>query len=88
MKYRYRAVCTDCREEAPLSPLVDVVEWQAEHDAKHERGKCKACGHWNDSHTPTDEKLREYLHTDQALCCNAAMGMGDFCGCDGKTDTS
>lgn len=84
MKYRYRAYCSDCGESnGKLSSLAELAEWQDAHNAKHERGKCSKCGHWRDHHTTTDRSMREYLKTDQALCCVENMGMGDFCGCKG-----
>jgi hypothetical protein len=81
-RYRYRAFCTECRESNDAL-LGDTRDWEAAHDAKHRRGKCRKCGHWNDHHIATDEPMRGYLRSDRALVCVKGVGMGVFCGCSG-----
>ena len=81
-RYRYRAYCRECNESSDLL-AEDTSEWEAAHDAKHDRGRCSKCAHWRDRHIATDAAMREYLRSDQTLVCYQGMGMGDFCGCAG-----
>lgn len=73
--------CDECNETFYVHKDRGVDKIQTEHIETHRLGRCPECRHWNTTHHATDEAMREYLKTDQKVCCAYPLGMGDFCGC-------
>jgi DNA-directed RNA polymerase subunit RPC12/RpoP len=75
--------CDQCGETFYVHKDKGIDEIQTEHIETHRRGKCTRCNHWRTDHRPTDERVREYLRSEQRLFCTRSMGMGDNCWCAG-----